>query len=721
MIGEEKKISLEIIAKIKHENPYLTELVIKSIDFSEFKKSLKNYVLKSISEKEIALKYFRNELAGRKNFEKLSWKDFAAIRLLDYINFEGTEYKDLNLRDKIITTRPVEIIYHTLKTENISANSHFYTDFYYLLRQFTGKLERKIPSKEKINEWMESFPSGLDPQAIAIHKKNKNRIIRVLIEKIESGDIHSLKYTFPEAATSGDKNKLMEKWWDTKLFHLHFAIRNPNLLNELLGNSLSEETMNIMEEAVSVHIPIFVNPYYLSLLNVDNPEFAKKADYAIRDYIFITQHLVDEFGHIVAWEKEDIVEPGKPNAAGWVLPHHHNIHRRYPEVAILIPDTVGRACGGLCVSCQRMYNFQRGHLNFNLNNLAPRKTWWEKFPGLMEYFTNDSQLRDILITGGDALMSSDKSLSKILDGVLEAAKAKIDANKSRKKGEKYAEMLRVRLGTRLPVYLPQRITTELIAILADFKKQATLLGFKQFIIQTHFESPLEVTPEAAVGVRKLISAGWTVTNQLVFTSAASMRGHTAKLRKVLNDIGVLTYYTFSVKGYAENAFTFANNARAVQEQVEEKYIGDIPDEYHETIKGFPLDAENMVQNINNLRENENIPFLATDRNVLNLPGVGKSLTFRTIGITPDGRRILLFDHDHTRNHSPIIEKMGKIVIIESRSIASYLEKIESMGENPEEYESIWGYSTGETEPRESVFDYPEYDFGITDEYSNLEV
>ena len=79
--------------------------------------------------------------------------------------------------------------------------------------------------------------------------------------------------------------------------------------------------------------------------------------------------VAHEFGHIVAWEKEDIVESGKPNAAGWLLPNAHSIHRRYLEVAILIPDTVGRACGGLCASCQRMYDFQSGNLNFELKKL----------------------------------------------------------------------------------------------------------------------------------------------------------------------------------------------------------------------------------------------------------------------------------------------------------------------------------------------------------------
>ena len=187
-------------------------------------------------------------------------------------------------------------------------------------------------------------------------------------------------------------------------------------------------------------IPFFVNPYYLSLLHVRVPYFAVGADLAIRDYVMYSRQLVEEFGHIVAWEKEDLVRPGEPNAAGWLLPSEHNVHRRYPEVAILIPDTVGRACGGLCSSCQRMYNFQKGILNFDLEKLRPQETWPQKLERLMEYFENDSQLRDILITGGDALMSSDKSIGKILDAVCSMAERKKKANGARKEGAKYAEI-----------------------------------------------------------------------------------------------------------------------------------------------------------------------------------------------------------------------------------------------------------------------------------------
>jgi len=69
-------------------------------------------------------------------------------------------------------------------------------------------------------------------------------------------------------------------------------------------------------------------------------------------------------------------------------------------------------------------------------------------------------------------MSSNRTLENILNEIYEMAIRKIEANKKRKEGGKYAELLRVRIGSRLPVYLPQRITPELIKILAEFKAKS---------------------------------------------------------------------------------------------------------------------------------------------------------------------------------------------------------------------------------------------------------
>ena len=282
-------------------------------------------------------------------------------------------------------------------------------------------------------------------------------------------------------------------------------------------------------------------------------------------------------------------------------------------------------------------------------------------------------------------------------------------------------MVRVRLGTRMPVYLPQRIDEKLAAILGRFREQAWKVGVRQFIIQTHFEAPMEVTPEARDAIRRLISAGWTVTNQLVFSAAASRRGHSAKLRQTLNDVGVLPYYTFVVKGYMENNFNYAPVARVVQEEQEEKVIGQVPGEHHSRLRELPLEAERMVEAVTLLRKETGLPFLATDRSVLNLPAVGKSLTFRTIGITRYGRRILEFDHDRTRAHSPIIDEIGKLVIIESKSVSEYLRQMDELGEDNSEYVDAFGYSLGQTEPRMPLYEYPPYDFEVTERFTNLEL
>jgi lysine 2,3-aminomutase len=221
---------------------------------------------------------------------------------------------------------------------------------------------------------------------------------------------------------------------------------------------------------------------------------------------------------------------------------------------------------------------------------------------------------------------------------------------------------------------------------------------------------MELTPESRTALQMLRSAGWMVTNQLVFTASASRRGHTAKLRQVLNEVGVLPYYTFALKGYSENYHSYAPIARLVQEELEEKAFGTVPEE-----------TEVLGENVTTLRRSAGLPFLATDRSVLNLPGVGKSLTYRVIGITRYGRRVLEFDHDRTRAHSPIIEKMGKVVVLESKSVGEYLRQLEGIGEDPEEYAGIYGYSVGQTEPRMSMFEYPPFDFSVTEEFSNLDI
>ncbi|MCD4652485.1 KamA family protein, partial [bacterium] len=533
--------SHRILNKILDENPRLKTILLESESENEINGKIRTWVLESLGNNSAAMAYHNDRFSGRKSFEALEWSDYAAIRILDYIDHAGQTYEDLNLRGAISISNPFRFLWLAARFGRSGAEAPFFIDMLHLFRQFTGISVRRLPTRREVIGWMNRHPSGLDRRVQFLREENRDRILRVIIQKMDQNEISSSMFQFKSGLSDDEKFATALEWWKLKNFHLVFAVRTPDLLNEMLEYSLRPDTMDTLHSAYNAGIPFFVNPYYLSLLNVRAPKFAVGADLAIRDYIFYSNELVNEFDHIVAWEKEDEVEPGKPNVAGWTLPTINNIHRRYPETAILIPDTVGRACGGLCSSCQRMYDFQSGNLNFKLEKLRPVKTWSEKLNRLMQYFENDSQLRDILITGGDALMNSNKSLENILDAVYEMALRKRKANKKRPDGKKYAEMTRIRLGTRLLVYLPMRVTNNLIRILTAFREKAKKIGFRQFIIQTHFESAMEVTSEVKTAVKRIISAGWIITNQHVFTSASSRRGHTAKLRQTLNDIGILPY------------------------------------------------------------------------------------------------------------------------------------------------------------------------------------
>lgn len=575
-----------------------------------------------------------------------------------------------------------------------------------------------VPEKEDVLRWMRRWPDGLNEQVRAIREANKERIMALLIRKIEHRPASSGRYVFPEGCSEAEKLGWVSRWWGEARFHLSMAVKSATELNRMLDGTLSGETLRIYQQAQEKGIPVFVTPYYLSLLN---PTGKGYDDAAIRSYVIYSSRLVETFGGIRAWEREDIVEEGKPNVAGWLLPGGHNIHRRYPEVAILIPDTMGRACGGLCASCQRMYDFQSRRLNFELEKLKPKENWNTRLRKLMDYFEHDTQIRDILITGGDALMSRNATLRNILDAVCKMAVRKRQANLSRPDGEKYAELQRVRLGTRLPVYLPMRVDDELLDILRDFRQKAVEAGITQLFVQTHFQSPLEVTPESREAIRRILSTGWAVTNQLVYNVAASRRGHTAKLRKVLNSLGVICYYTFTVKGFEENYEVFAPNARSLQESAEEKAWGRLaPEAEHDFLESLD-GAPNKAVAVRQFCAAHDVPFLATDRSVLNLPGIGKSMSFALVGVDAKGRRILRFDHDRTRRHSPIIDRVHEVYIRENKPVYRYLLQLQDMGEDMGEYETLWAYTEGETERRFPFFEYPVPDFSVTSRYTNLDV
>ena len=691
----------QLTKAFKKDFPQLVTMAEESESAALFKEALRSFVSSRI-----------DRTVGGSNMGNA-----VAKRILLLIEHDGMMVSELSTGEEI-PVWTITCLWQFLAgklEEDVSPD--FFIDLY---RQFEllEKPEEIVPDRSLVKRQMNRWPTGLDEEVMAIRHSNKERIIAGLIRKIERRHAPTSRFQFTEGMSYAEKYVKVQEWWNTGRFHLAMAFKSPTELNYFLGGSLSAGTMDLLARARKKGMPFFVTPYYLSLLNTNTSGYD---DATIRSYILYSEELVDTYGRIKAWEKEDIVVSGQPNAAGWLLPEGHNIHRRYPEVAILIPDSMGRACGGLCASCQRMYDFQSERLNFDFESLKPKETWDKKLRRLMRYFEEDAQLRDILITGGDALMSQNATLRNILDAVYKMAVRKRKANESRPEGEKYAELQRVRLGSRLLAYLPLRITDELVGILRSFKDKASRVGVTQFIIQTHFQSPLEVTPEAKKAIEAILSAGWIITNQLVYTVAASRRGHTAKLRQTLNAMGVVCYYTFSVKGFHENYAVFAPNSRSLQEQQEEKVFGLIPKEKQKELYRLIRYERPLGKKLSGFLKENRLLFAATDRSVLNLPAIGKSMTFRTVGLTAEGKRILKFDHDTGRRHSPIIDRMGEVYIVENKSVAAYLRQLQDMGEDVREYISIWNYSEGGTEPRFSIYEYPDYPFDVTEKMTNLEL
>lgn len=689
-----------ILKVFNRDFPQLVAMAGESVNVKSFREALRSYVSSRMMPD-----------VGSSNMGNA-----VAKRILLLIEYDGSPIDELSTGEEL-SIQTISYFWQFLTgklTEKVS--SDLFIDLYHQFLLLENP-EVAEPDRGQVKRQMNRWPTGLDEEVIAIREANKDRIIKRLIRKIERRTAPSSRFQFLPDMTYEEKYKQVQEWWNTARFHLSMAIKSPTELNYFLGESLTDETMQLLARARKKGMPFFITPYYLSLLNPGEGY----DDQAIRSYVLYSNELVDTYGNIKAWEKEDIVQAGKPNAAGWLLPEGHNIHRRYPEVAILIPDSMGRACGGLCASCQRMYDFQSERLNFDFEALKPKETWDKKLRRLMHYFEEDAQLRDILITGGDALMSQNATLRKILESVYKMAVRKRKANEFRPQGEKLAELQRVRLGSRLPAYLPLRITDELVEILREFKEKASAIGISQFIIQTHFQSPLEVTPEAKRAIKAILDAGWIITNQLVYTVAASRRGHTAKLRQTLNSVGVICYYTFSVKGFNENYAVFTPNSRSLQEQYEEKVFGMVPHDKLGELDDIVTNKRPLGKKLSNFLRENHLLFAATDRSVLNLPAIGKSMTFKTVGLTAEGKRILKFDHDTGRRHSPIIDKMGEVFIVENKSVAAYLRQLEEMGEDVKEYRSIWNYCEGVTEPRFSLYEYPQYPFAITEKMTNLEL
>ncbi|MCP5112996.1 MAG: hypothetical protein GY953_19385, partial [bacterium] len=247
--------SHRLLKQLLEENPKLESIMRQSRNEIEALGGVRNWVMSVVETRPAALAFYRAEHPSNGQFEALGWSDLAAIRLLDYLDNAGRAFPDLNLQGEIAVSDPVRLIWMAVTHGTGGAKPAFFEDMLQLFRQFTGASERRVPSPSDVEGWMHRFPSGLDPRLIRLREENRDRILRVIIRRIDAGEIRSSKYQFKPGMSAGQKHLRALEWWNQSAFHLTFAVRNPDLLNEMLGFSLDPDTMKILYRARDKGIP----------------------------------------------------------------------------------------------------------------------------------------------------------------------------------------------------------------------------------------------------------------------------------------------------------------------------------------------------------------------------------------------------------------------------------------------------------------------------------
>ncbi|WP_423793351.1 KamA family radical SAM protein [Methanocaldococcus indicus] len=258
---------------------------------------------------------------------------------------------------------------------------------------------------------------------------------------------------------------------------------------------------------------------------------------------------------------------------------------------------------------------------------------WEKIEKALEWFANHESMLEILITGGDPFSLPDKCIERILNRIKDME-----------------HVIGVRFGTRSILTVPMRITNSLVEILKEFKEE------KSLIVVTHAESCYEITPY----VKKAIDAlgDIKVYNQHVFHRYVSRRFENVALRIALKKVGIIPYYSFYPKGKYEHKDYLIPIARICQEVKEEARL--LPGSFR------------------------------TDEPIFNVPKLGKvhlrSFQDRElIAIKENGARVYLF-HPWEKGIYPT-----KSYVYEDVPILDYLKRMEEIGENINDYRTIWYY------------------------------
>jgi lysine 2,3-aminomutase len=443
----------------------------------------------------------------------------------------------------------------------------------------------------RARRFMDRYPCGLDEDAVARRRRNRARILDFMGGTVED--------------------------WNNWKWHTRNIVRDAETLSALI--ELSADEKEAVRLASENRIAFGVTPYYLSLMD---RRLGGGRDSAVRAQVIPTLHYVEKLK-----ESRDCEESSMDFMLERDTSPIEGITRRYPMIAILKPFMT---CPQICVYCQRNWEIEDVH---SFRAALPQ----EKLEKALRWLEETPEISEVLVTGGDPFLLSDSKLEKIL---------------SRLAGMSHVE--RIRLGTRTPVTLPQRVTDSLVEMVGRYHRP----GRREVLVVTHFEHPYEITGDAVRAVQKFRRKGIEVCNQLVYTFFNSRKFEASTLRHKLRLAGVTPYYTFNTKGKEETDDYRVPIARLMQEQKEEARL--LPG----TVR--------------------------TDEIVFNVPGLGKNYLraeqhHDIISILPNGRRVYEF-HPWEKKLA-----LADTYIYEDVSIYDYLRKLNKSGEKTSHYKTIWYY------------------------------
>lgn len=293
------------------------------------------------------------------------------------------------------------------------------------------------------------------------------------------------------------RRELFPRVTDAEWKDWRWQIRNAaTSLEDVIAHGKPPESQKPVLERVIEKYPVIIAPYYLCLVDLNNPQ----------DPIYLQSFPVPEeieFQDVgqpdPLEEEEDMAVPG--------LVH------RYPDRVLM---QVTNLCPMNCRHCTRKREWEEG---------AWTRTDAE-IDRMIRYLAATPQVRDVLISGGDPLVLSTPRLEKILAKLRTLPHLEI-----------------IRIGTRFPVVLPQRIDEELVSMLSRYRP---------LWVNTHFNHPREITPEAGAACERLQRGGMPMNNQSVLLRGVNDSLPVMKaLCHGLLKIGVRPYYLYQcdpVKG-----------------------------------------------------------------------------------------------------------------------------------------------------------------------------